>query len=314
MVAYMIIKVLFLKLRNKIKFRQYYINPNMRMSYLAQQKIGVFINFLFALPEIFLKYPALSGLRDLKNSKSDHTALLIANGPSSNNLNLEKIKLAVQDGHLDLFLINFSILDEAFQQLNPTYLVLSDEATRPDVDTVRNRQLWDEISMLKSTQVVTPMLWHGKYAELKCQDSSCLHFVDVCLIGWTQNCSPMYPYGYVPLTAYKALSVAGYLNYSQILISGYDNSMFRNISVNSKNRLVENPHHSIGNYTDAIDLTGLYQNGISDYFYGLSLSFSTLKYAFQEFPITNLGVNSEVDCFPKISKLAKWSHLINEND
>lgn len=282
------------------------------MGALALQKIGVLINFLFALPEIFLYKSALTGLRRVKGSKSDRAALLIANGPSSANLNLNNIKSEIQSGNIDLYLINFSILDEAYLQLNPNYIVLSDEATRPDVETQRNRQLWDLISGLKSTQVITPMLWHGKFNQLSCADSSCLHFVDVCLIGWTDNCSPMFPYGYVPLTAYKALSVANYMNYSEILLSGYDNSMFRSISVDSKNRLIEGPNHSSENYKDSNDLTKLFENGISDYFYGLSLSFLSLKKSFGHLQIINLGVNSEVDCFPKVFSSSKWSHLIND--
>jgi hypothetical protein len=308
----MILKELFLGLRNKVSFQPYYINPNMKIGTLAFQKIGVLTNFLFALPEIFLYRSALTGLRRVKGSKPDRAALLIANGPSSSNLNLSKIKSEIQSGNIELYLINFSILDENYLQLNPNYIVLSDEATRPDIETQRNRQLWDSISSLKKTQVITPMLWHGKFNQLRCEDSSCLHFVDVCLIGWTDNCSPMFPYGYVPLTAYKALSVANYMNYSEILLSGYDNSMFRSISVDLKNRLIEGPNHSSETYRDSNDLTKLFENGIADYFYGLSLSFLSLKKSFGNLQITNLGINSEVDCFPKISNTSKWSYLIND--
>jgi len=284
----------------------------MKLSSLALQKIGVLTNFLFAIPELFSYRSALIGLRSVKNSKNNRVALLIANGPSAGILNLTKVKMEVQSGKLDLYLINFSILDDKFRQLQPNYLVLSDEATRPDANSGRNHQLWDLISQLKSLQVITPMLWHGKYTQLPCDDFSCLHFVDVSLISWTENCSPLFPYGYVPLTAYKALSVANFMGYSEILLSGYDNSMFRSVSVDSKNRLIEGPNHSSGNYKDSNDLTELYENGIADYFYGLSLSFLSLQNAFKNLPITNLGIDSEVDCFPKISPESKWSHLINE--
>lgn len=306
------LKELFLKLRNGLNFQQYYINPNMRLSSLVFQKIGVLLNFLFSLPEMFLYRSALTGLRKIRESKSDRTALLIANGPSSANLNFKRIKDEIQSGNLEIYLINFSILDEDFLELNPNYVVLSDEATKPDVESLRNKELWDLLSSLKSTQVITPMLWHGKFKQLSCENFSCLHFVDVSLIGWTDNCSPMYPYGYVPLTAYKALSVASYMGYSEILISGYDNSMFRSISVDSKNRIIEGPNHSSETYRDSHDLTKLFENGIADYFYGLSLSFLSLRKAFGNFKITNLGIDSEVDCFPKISSSSKWSFLVNE--
>jgi hypothetical protein len=140
----------------------------------------------------------------------------------------------------------------------------------------------------------------------------CLHFADLPLPGWTRSTSPLLPYGYAPLTAYKALAVAIYLQYNEILIAGIDNSMFRNLTVSPQNEIFEHPNHSVAAYNSSQNLTDLYPNGIEDYFYSLSLVFGTLRTCFGKERILNLGHNSEVDCFPKIDKNSKWIALVNE--
>jgi hypothetical protein len=111
----------------------------------------------------------------------------------------------------------------------------------------------------------------------------------------------------------KALAVAVYLQFDEILIAGIDNSMFRNLSVNSENQIFEHPNHSVNAYNITHNLTHLYPNGIEDYFYTLSLVFGTLRTCFGNEKVLNLGLNSEVDCFPKVNADSKWIELVNEN-
>jgi len=143
---------IYLSLRNKIRFQQYYINPNMKLSSLPLQKLGIVINLLFAVPELLIYRSAQKGLRSAKNAENDRAAILVANGPPARTLNLSQVKLEVQSRDLDLFPVNFAILDEKYRKLQPNRLELSDQAIRPDTISARNLQLWDLIQRLIVSQ------------------------------------------------------------------------------------------------------------------------------------------------------------------
>jgi len=128
-----------------------------------------------------------------------------------------------------------------------------------------------------------------------------LYFDDNGLEGWTKNISPIRPRGYLALTAYKALAFASYLGFNRIYIIGIDNSMFRSIAVDEKNRLVQYPNHFFEQGAVTSDISDLYPKGMSDYFRDMSLCFSSLSKYFSHLPIVNLDENSLVDCFIKES-------------
>jgi hypothetical protein len=280
---------------------------------MGLQKLGIILNAFLVFPEYLYQLKSLRGIRSLRKSKRGSTALVLANGPTANTLNFERIREMSNFGNFEVFLVNFAILDKRFFALSPRYIVLSDELTMPGSGTQQVDELWHLISTLTNISVITPMSWHNKFTELKCHEMECLHFADIPLVGWTRSTSPLLPYGYVPLTAYKALAVAVYLQFDEILIAGIDNSMFRNLSVDSDNKIFEYPNHSVTAYKSSIDLTHLYPNGIEDYFYSLSLVFGTLRTCFGHENILNLGINSEVDCFSKVNRQSEWIKLLNAN-
>ena len=126
-----------------------------------------------------------------------------------------------------------------------------------------------------------------------------LFFDDSGLEGWTKNISPTRARGYLPLTAYKALAFAGYLDFRRINIIGIDKSMFRTVAVDFENRLIQYPNHFFERGAVTTDISGAYPTGINDYFRDMSLCFGSLASYFVGLPIVNLDVESLVDCFPK---------------
>jgi hypothetical protein len=131
--------------------------------------------------------------------------------------------------------------------------------------------------------------------------SRTLYFDDSGLEGWTKNISPLRPRGYLALTAYKALAFASFLGFNRIYIIGIDNTMFRSIAVDDKNRLIQYPNHFFSQGAVTTDISGMYPNGMSDYFRDMSLCFSSLTKYFSHLPVVNLDEDSLVDCFPKES-------------
>jgi hypothetical protein len=128
-----------------------------------------------------------------------------------------------------------------------------------------------------------------------------VYFDDRTLIGWSKNISPVHPRGYGSLTSYKAMAIACFAGYSRIGIIGFDNSQFRNVYTNPRNRIYQK---SLYFYDESMDLelTDSLHNGIADYFYDTSNTFSYLR-MFSKFPIVNLDQNSLADQFVKIQSL-----------
>ena len=187
---------------------------------MVLQKVSGYVDLIFSIPIRFSHRRALDGLQELKHTKRTFTALVIGNGPTAKELNFEQVKAMNSKSDFDIFLINYSILDYRLNSLKRFYLVLSDEQMMPIVQSDRNEEFWRVISQSSGVTLITPTTWHNKFQELSCTNNECLHFDDTALVGITRNISPMRPYGYTPLTAYKALSIAGFLGYGQILIIG----------------------------------------------------------------------------------------------
>jgi hypothetical protein len=112
------------------------------------------------------------------------------------------------------------------------------------------------------------------------------------------------------LTAYKALSCANHFGYKRILIIGFDNSGFKNISVSENLNLIQLPGHGLGDYSDPWDCTLHYPNGIGDFLYDYSELFLSLRRCFGGLKVTNLGIHSEVDAFTKIQPEDEFFKLL----
>lgn len=126
---------------------------------------------------------------------------------------------------------------------------------------------------------------------------------DLSLEGWTKNINPTRARAYSSLTAYKALALATYFDYQDILILGFDNSMYQTLEVDEKNNLIQGSNHADGASSKAVTLLNSeYRNGISDYFYDVSKGFRDLNVFFPKVKIQNLDSASKIDAFRKIER------------
>ena len=280
-----------------------YLSPNLSIRSLFLKKIAVLINYLHqSLLNSRNFRKSLAGIKSAKGSKTGRVALVVANGPSARDLNWEWIREFKNVKSLDLFLLNYSLLDansSSFLDL-VDYLVLSDPGMHPQSDTVKNFRLWEKIRSLPSLTLVSPTHWHKSFTDNTCDGNRCLHFNDLSLEGISKNISPLRGRGYSSLTAYKALSCAIHFGYKRVLVIGIDNSGFKDILVDSKLNLIQSPGHGIGDYGDSWNCTSHFPRGIGDFLYDYSELFLSLRRCFSGYDITNLGLKSEVDAFPKI--------------
>ena len=242
---------------------------------------------------------AFKGIKSYRDKCHDKLALVIGAGPSAATLDFKLVKQLSSKGQLDIFLVNYLLLDPKYFALKPKYLVLSDPNSSPSSTYPKSIALWRILNQLE-TKIITPMHWHGRYNLRDCILTQCLHFNDASLEGLSTNTSPLKPRGFAALTVYRAMSIALYFDYKKVLISGVDNSNFFKIKVTSDNQLIQGSHHAFSNYVEDTDLTKYYTNGIGDYLYDLAEMHLSLRRCFKGKNIFNVGLGSEVDSFPKI--------------
>jgi hypothetical protein len=293
-----------------------YLSPSLSLQRLFLQKMAVLVNyFLQRLLNSGNFKNSLVGMRSAKDSKSGRVALIVANGPSAKDLNWEWITNFKKLKSLDVFLLNFSLLDSKSSRFSDLadYLVLSDPGMHPHNNSTKNLRLWEKISRNQNLTLISPTDWHASLKSNSCIENQCLHFNDLSLEGISNNISPLYGRGYSSLTAYKALSCAIHFGYKKIFIIGFDNSGFKEISVDSQLNLIQSPGHGLGDYGDSWNCTSHYPLGIGDFLYDYSELFLSLRRCFTGYEITNLGLKSEVDAFPKIRPDDDLFGLINGN-
>jgi len=274
-------------------------NPNYSLSHLFLIKVRVL--FEFATRSILLigtHRRALRQIRELKNSSIGRKALVFANGPSVNSLDLEHSAFRSED--VDVFVVNFFPLSKLASQLRPKYLVLSDPLTHPKIVSNKNQELWDWIQNYPAVTLCVPTSWYPAFQNLS-MSNKLVYFDDRTLIGWSNNISPVHPRGYGSLTSYKAMAISFCAVYSRMGIIGFDNSHFITVYTNPQNRIYQKSLYFYDENGD-LELTDSLHNGIADYFYDTSNTFSYLR-MFSKFPIVNLDQNSLADQFEKIQNL-----------
>ena len=270
---------------------------------LIQIKIIVILKYLYETLYLFInKKISLKMLRKLKDTKKDKDILLIASGPSVDRIEINKlIKMQIVSS-LDTLVMNWSILELKFKELVPTYIILSDPINIPTNKNARNIKLWRRIELLisKGTKVILPLNWSHKIDFEKFDTSKLVFFDDRSLYGLSNNISPTRPRGYPSLTAYKALSLAKFLNYRKIYLIGYDASLFTKVRITKNNILIQKGGYFYNRNKKIKAYENYYKNGISEYFYDLSLQMSSIK-RFYGRNIYNLNIDSFIDTFKKIS-------------
>ena len=258
----------------------------------------IFFGFWTEFPYLFNK------VTHLKNSKKDKKAFVFANGPSLLQIDPHKIHKLCESGDYDVFGVNSYVSSDFGKVAKPTMYVLSDPAhfgfgtidgsfkrcneCRSDVESLRN---------LKGVTLFVPFQFRNKIDNVSINvvtfcDKESVFFKNFSDIRW--------PRGFCSMTAFKALQIACYLGYKEIFIAGFDNSNFKNISVDEKNQMWETDTHFY-------DCDGIKRKvcppaylavNMAEYLVSNAMLFKDL-YGFSRAQISNLIKDSLVDAFPK---------------
>ena len=239
---------------------------------------------------------ALSGTRELGRSREGREALVIANGHSTNRLNVDGVLEAMNVG-MDVYGLNLYLLSELGRRVTPTHYVLSDPLHHPDHSDDLAKNLWVALDKHPEVQLVVPHDWHPALKERR---PSSLYFNNCHLQGWTKNNSPLKAMGYIGLTAYKALAFALHLGYARVNIIGFDNSNYLNYRVDESNEIYfEGDTHFYASNSVAVNVSRMYSQGMADCLFDYSLCLLDLERCFKDSPIVNLDLQSLTRAFPK---------------
>jgi hypothetical protein len=244
---------------------------------------------------------SLRKLRKIANSMSEKSLVVLANGPSIQKLDSEKVATKVDSGELSLLVINNFFRTELAKELTPSFYLLSDPFHRPDSPEPVAKQLWVYLENNPTVMVFVPRHWT---CVPKVFSDRIIYFEDRSLEGISKNISPVKPRGYVSLTALKALSIGVHLGFHQIHLCGFDNNLFKTLEVDEGNNLIQVANHAEGGATNpSQDVTKFFPNGMADYFFDLAITAFQTKRLFGAQAINNLDKHSMTDAFEKVDPL-----------
>ena len=279
-------------------------NPQYSVTLLSLQKARVlFVYVARSILEWRHLRKAHQHSKKTRGAYAHKDALIIANGPSVNNLNIAKVLEAQTSGEIDVFALNWFPLSDLAKTLVPNFFCLSDPITNPRSQSVfkekYSNELWVYLESHPKIKLILPHNWL-KYDQLV-KNKVEIWIDDRELVGWSRSISVLKPRGYASVTAHKTIASAVFMGYRNIYLIGLDNSLFKFVEVDEENQIIETPAHS---YDDAnsVDIRRqhLYLKGMQSLLYNYSLVFVDLKRSFKAVNIFNIDKSSFTDAFPKI--------------
>jgi hypothetical protein len=243
-------------------------------------------------------YYYLEKTKILSNSKKGKIAFVFANGPSLKKIDPHKLFDYKNKNNADLICLNNYMLSDMSHVLIPDYMVITDPSYFGHVPYLtKEDELLEKRNIDKINDLNVPVFIPIDFSSLNIFNKE--YWVNNNCYRSSSNVSNITsPMGYSPMTAYRALSVALYMNYEKIYICGFDNSNFLSFQVNSDNLILQNDTHFYGTRAEGRALPKSVVRNTADFFLDYSIMFEDL-YKFSNFNIVNLDENSFVDAFSK---------------
>ena len=239
----------------------------------------------------------------LRTEGRDTNAIVFANGPSVNGLNVSYVENLRANNRIKIFAVNFYAKAEIAKRLIPDYYVLSDPATRPDSQAENVDQLWEILDKWQGTKILVPQNWYN-LVKLRPDFSRFAFFDDRGLEFISNSISPLRARGYCSMSAFKALAFANFMQFNKIYLLGFDNSMFYKVRGNEKNELMESENlhfYSVQQEKNQKlkNLDEFFPGGMQDYLFAHAVLFHDLTRCFSRINAINLDPNSLVQTFQK---------------
>ncbi len=273
---------------NNINFKEYI------RFYLLNKLVRLAEYFYFVIPNYF----KIRKIKKFKNTKIGRFAFVIAGGPSVRKLDANKL-LAYKKSGFDVFAGNSYINTHLGQIVMPDYYFFSDDKFFKSNSGVPNE---DNFSVVNTLEVLgIPSFFPHRYAKICRNKKNSYIFNDTIDLFCNNVADLTKPRPYTSMTLYKALSLACYMGYSKIYISGFDNDYFKNYQCNEENEIFYEDRHFYS-FENGEDIIRKVDKEVHKSMSALLLHISTLFSGLEKFtayPIINLDKNSLVDAFSK---------------
>lgn len=281
-----------------------------RLLRVKLRHLAKFIAEYFQNP--FQRWQRLGAIRQLRNSKIGSQALVLGLGPSLLKLNPYSVRSMQLGNHIEVFAVNAFALSETARHLTPDHYVLTDPAyfgSNQEHYKASSRASPEDVwQYLREHEEVNIFIPHNKRVPDYIDSTRVLHINALGLPGLISNLAPTRPRGYLAITAYSALAIAGWMKFDRILMIGIDNSQYRSMALSTNRRVAVGASHAYtSNDVQLNELKIFQEGGVAAYFEDVARLYGNLR-LFRDLNIENLDQESLVDCFPLARDFAEFLH------
>lgn len=241
-----------------------------------------------------LRRRSLRLLAQMEGRENGQEAIIIALGPSASKLDADRLAQRQRSGCRVISLNHYALSD--LSTIVPDYYVLADPHFFNTIGS-REEAVW---AYIKAHPSITLFLPDRYEIPINLPPERIRRFNGLGLEGFTRNISPLRPRGFLSMTAYHALSLAGFLGFSRILIIGMDNDRFRAVALTEDRAVGVRPHHFFDNGYAGVQRLDWLVGGMPAFFEDVARLFGDL-WLFTNLPIENLDPHTLVDAFPVAS-------------
>lgn len=279
--------------------------------------IGLKLRVLAKFCVMLLKNPRqrrerLLALRRLRGTQGGESILVLGLGPSAGNLSIEAICERQAAGNLKVISVNHFFESSFARKMVPDYYVLADPYFfgKHSARGTNWHDVWEYLSAHPEITVFVPERYD---APADAMPQRLFYFNSLGLEGFSKSIDPTRPRGYLSMTVYSALSLAGFLGFSRILISGIDNTQFRALRLMSDMTVGLASNHFYDGTVKIVRPLTHFPDGVPAFFEDVGRLFKDL-HLFRSLPIENLDPETLVDAFPIAEDWVDYSRKIAASD
>ncbi|MDB9877743.1 hypothetical protein OAC79_03030 [Amylibacter sp.] len=252
-----------------------------------------------------------TSLTSLKDSKVGRKALLISNGPSATNLDFDKVCRLQEAGNLDVFALNSFMDGYEEHRIIPNYFMLADPIFFGHSYSSDRHEINDEIDLKKlqkyeheliytipeSCVIFVPFSEYRNTCKMNLPNSIIPFCDDTIHFG--SATSPLIPTSVWPAAAIHMLRLATFMNYSEIMLIGFDHNQYRTYEIDFENNITDCTKYLLNKRREKNYLIEF--SSMMDVFYEMYMVHKSYTHFTHE-KVYNLDAHSELGAFRKMRK------------
>ena len=213
------------------------------------------IGFIFFYRQRRAALAPLIRVRAKEAALSDQKCLIVGSGAVSTNT-LQKIKELALDPNVRIMVMNHFDQSRLFGSITVQYWLMLDRGAQQGHSNDKSAKTWETIGSLPECSVVVP--WQDFRTT---EHAKKIAVENHSLAGVTNNIGPLWPRGYEGKSCLKAICLADYFGFEEILVAGCSNDYFKHATVKD-------------GYVDAYEVKEFSPISAEDYFQNIANEFA----------------------------------------